>query len=497
MGEQQYLPTEIWQEIFICCLPDLKKATHYMYYRTSDLVPPPPSTRDAPLLLLLVCRTWWYWALHTPELWARLSINVDWGISYPPLPQVHSWLMRSESVPLMFSLRQNSDWASDRILTRKFLQRLLCDIYRWQHVSLHHCHDEVLRTLAEHNNVVPQALRSVYLSYPVTPPTVMTRELTSALQHLTSAPTFSSLIVVGINIFRCLDDPYHIHWARLTELTLDDLSHVSTCLTLLALCPLLVRCTIGVRNATYTRLTSAAEQHIHPPPPPGRTIALPHLAALALMLPDVDLPMLFATPLHAPALRSLTLSLAHRLSNIAATATAWPQAAFAAWLAQTQCVLARITLCYTHMQSGAFHACLALPAFAGVHKLVVRERASFPAGWAECMSRDALAALTVRGGREGGCVLLPKLEVLVLWGQCVEAGGSTALVEMVASRCHAGGRGGGGGVARLRKFSWSRVADYDYVDFGDLCTLKALKDGGLEVHICRGGGRPSCGCFWH
>ncbi|KAG7445437.1 uncharacterized protein BT62DRAFT_1007191 [Guyanagaster necrorhizus] len=306
----------------------------------------------------------------------------------------------------------------------------------------------------------------------------MTRELTSALQHLTSAPTFSSLAVAGISIFRCLDDPYCIPWAGLTELTLNNLSYISTCLALLALCPLLERCTISVDGAAFHRLDPSTEQHVRPHQPPGHTIAQPRLAALALTLSGDVLPALFAAPLHAPALCSLTLS----INLLSGPTPTWPHAAFAAWLTRAQCTLERITLRRTGMQGSEFYSCLALPAFTGVRELTVqeltpREAGWFPAGSVECISRDALAALTVRGGGEGGCVLLPKLEVLVLQGWCVEGGGGAALVEMVRSRRRAGG---GGGV-QLRKFSWSRMADYDYLDIGDPCTLKMLMEGGLDT----------------
>ncbi|PBK91909.1 hypothetical protein ARMGADRAFT_192216 [Armillaria gallica] len=444
MGQQQ-IPPEIWQEIFVHCLPDLQEIR---YYSTSDLVPHPPSKFAAPLLLLLVCRAWHYWVLRTPRLWARLLVEVSWGKSYPPVPQALAWLKRSKSVPLTFSFRQNGDWVADHITTSEFLQHFLQQIHRWQHASLHLCGALALSALAKHNEVVPRELRSI------------------ALNHFTSAPNFSSLVISGVNVFQCLEDHHRIQWERLTEIKLDDVNYIDTCLALFSICKNLVRCTMGVLETAYPPVS---EHVLHPPP---GIIILPNLTSLRLNLNDADICRLFSQ-LHVPELHELA---------IYSYSQTWPQAVFSSWLERSKCALTRVEFRDTRMRQEQFLQCLRLASFATVTelKLVMNEEGWLPEDWTGIISRAATEELTVREDK-GGC-LLPKLQSLDLSGRCVEEDSGAAVIKMIASRCHAEING----VARFRKISWSMVAEYDYLEAGDLDTLKALENCGLEANVCRG-----------
>ncbi|KAK0457272.1 uncharacterized protein EV420DRAFT_516358 [Desarmillaria tabescens] len=461
--EQQRIPPEIWQEIFVRCLPDFREVA---YYHTSDLVPSPPSTFDAPLLLLVVCRTWRYWVLRTPRLWAHLSINVSWGKSYPPLPQALLWLERSKNVPLTFSLRQNGDWVADHVMTSNLLQKFLCHIHRWQHVSLHLCCALALSTLAKHNVVVPRNLRSMHLTL-VAPTEVlaMTDEFSSALNYFTSAPNFSSLVISGINVFQCLEDYHLIQWEHLTEIKLDDVNYVDTCLALFSLCKNLVRCTMGVLETAYP---PASEYHIRAPP---GLITLPNLTSLKLNINDTDICRLFSQ-LQVPELHELT---------IYSYAQTWPQAVFSSWLERSKCALTRVEFRDTRMRQEQFLQCLRLASFATVTELVLNEEGWLPEDWSGFVSGAVIEELTVR--EDSRKCLLPDLETLDLSGRCVEEDSGAAVIEMIASRCHAGAHG----VARFRKFSWSMVPEYDYLEAEDLGILEALRSRGLEVNVCRGG----------
>lgn len=464
---QRRIPPEIWQEIFLHCLPDLQKIK---YYNTSDLVPCPPSTHDAPLLLLLVCRTWRYWALRTPRLWARLSVEVSWGKSYPSVSQTHAWLQRSQSAPLTFSFRQNGDWTEDHITTSIFLQQFLQHMHRWQHVSLHLNGTLAVSTLAKHNETVPRELRSMYLSL-VAPSEVlaMKDEFASALNHFTSAPNFSSLVIGGVNVFQCLEDHRRIQWERLTEIKLDDVNYIDTCLALFSMCKNLVSCTMGVLHTGYP---PASEPLV---PPPG-TITLPNLTSLTLNVNNEDLCRLFPK-LHVPELQELA---------IYSYSQTWPQAAFSSWLERSKCALTRVELRDTRMRQEQFLQCLRLASFATVTELVMNEEGWMPEDWSGLISRAAIAELTVPEDK-GEC-LLPKLQSLDLSGRCVEEDSGAAVIKMIASRCHAGANG----VVRLRKFSWSMVAEYDYLEAADLAILKALENHGLEADVCTG--ETSCWC---
>ncbi|KAK0184985.1 hypothetical protein F5146DRAFT_211400 [Armillaria mellea] len=466
MGQQR-MPPEIWQEIFVHCLPDVQEIK---YYHTSDLIPQPPSMFDAPLLLLLVCRTWRCWAFRTPRLWARLSVEVSWGKAYPPLPQTIAWLKCSKSAPLTFSFRQNGNWEEDHITTSKFLQEFLRHIHRWRHVSLHLSGALALSTLAKHNEVAPRELRSIYLSL-VAPTEVlaMTDEFSSALNHFTSAPNFSGLVISGVNVFQCLENYRLIPWERLTEIKLDDVNYIDTCLALFSICKNLVRCTMGVLQTGYP----PASEPMHPPP---GMIALPNLTSLRLNLNNADICRLFSQ-LQVPELQELA---------IFSYSQTWPQAAFSSWLERSKCALTRVEFRDTRMRQEQFLQCLRLASFATVTELVMNEEGWLPEDWSGLVSRAAIEDLTVREDK-GGC-LLPKLQSLDLSGRCVEEDSGAAVIKMIASRCHADVNG----VARLRKISWSMVAEYDYLEACDLDTLKALENRGLEANVFRGGSAWWC-----
>ncbi|KAK7470102.1 hypothetical protein VKT23_001543 [Stygiomarasmius scandens] len=97
------LPAEILSEIFVHCLPKDRN--------------PMRSLSEAPLLLGRICRSWREVSLTTPHLWS--SIHVDLPRTAIPIDQlcrmidarrcgVESWLDKSGSLPLSFSIYGNS-----------------------------------------------------------------------------------------------------------------------------------------------------------------------------------------------------------------------------------------------------------------------------------------------------------------------------------------------------------------------------------------------------
>ncbi|KAF8893099.1 hypothetical protein BD779DRAFT_1144577 [Infundibulicybe gibba] len=79
------IPPEILCETFAHCSPSL-------------------AYQSAPQILSSVCRSWRALVLATPALWASLDIACNNDILRPPLPVIHTYLQRSQTHPLSFTL---------------------------------------------------------------------------------------------------------------------------------------------------------------------------------------------------------------------------------------------------------------------------------------------------------------------------------------------------------------------------------------------------------
>ncbi|KAJ6573380.1 hypothetical protein DFH09DRAFT_1277033 [Mycena vulgaris] len=85
------LPDDIVGTIFVAALPSTRN--------------PAISSDEAPLLLCQICRSWRIIALATPRLWARIHVVVQTQSRIQNLTDmVTSWLARSGTVPLEFSI---------------------------------------------------------------------------------------------------------------------------------------------------------------------------------------------------------------------------------------------------------------------------------------------------------------------------------------------------------------------------------------------------------
>nr|KAJ7811393.1 hypothetical protein B0H14DRAFT_1471614 [Mycena olivaceomarginata] len=114
-----HVPTEIFAEIFVLCLPTAR----FMV----------PSLTAAPLAVSGVCHQWREAALATPELWKSLSLDAKWvtpDSSYVDL--CTEWISRAGSLPLSLSLKATA--SPDCTNTLLNLLRELSP--QWQDVEL-------------------------------------------------------------------------------------------------------------------------------------------------------------------------------------------------------------------------------------------------------------------------------------------------------------------------------------------------------------------------
>jgi hypothetical protein len=80
------IPYEVWEQIFIRCLP------------SDDFMTPSPAT--APLLLCSVCKKWRDIALSIPLLWSSISIKVARPGCKPDPNLVTTWIQRTDGRPV-------------------------------------------------------------------------------------------------------------------------------------------------------------------------------------------------------------------------------------------------------------------------------------------------------------------------------------------------------------------------------------------------------------
>lgn len=97
------IPSDIWAEIFVRCLPTSHNSVMAL--------------GEAPLILTRICKSWREIAMSTPLLWR--SIHIAISPSRTPASQPHTavkeWLDRSGTLPLHLSVYISPIWAVDPI----------------------------------------------------------------------------------------------------------------------------------------------------------------------------------------------------------------------------------------------------------------------------------------------------------------------------------------------------------------------------------------------
>ncbi|KAJ7635082.1 hypothetical protein FB45DRAFT_910697 [Roridomyces roridus] len=110
------IPQELLEHIFLDCLPEHRNAAM--------------SSAEAPLLLGHICSAWRSIAFALPQLWAAIHVSSKF-MSDVPISELQTWLARSASSPIAFSLQCASGE------TEKALPALIDVSARWKRVQIH------------------------------------------------------------------------------------------------------------------------------------------------------------------------------------------------------------------------------------------------------------------------------------------------------------------------------------------------------------------------
>ncbi|KAF7327979.1 hypothetical protein MKEN_00378300 [Mycena kentingensis (nom. inval.)] len=97
------------------------------------------AAKDCPLLLLQVSSSWRAVALSTPALWASVSVEITAEHCCPRIELVETWLGRSGSCPLSFSIKDSvqRDYCKEGTpMTAQILALYAPHYHRWQNVRL-------------------------------------------------------------------------------------------------------------------------------------------------------------------------------------------------------------------------------------------------------------------------------------------------------------------------------------------------------------------------
>ncbi|KAF7294081.1 hypothetical protein MKEN_01454700 [Mycena kentingensis (nom. inval.)] len=244
------LPNELTSLIFIACLPNAGGVR--------------PSAKRAPLVLLGICRHWRSVALHTPELWASLDLEICRGPRYTialiagSWDALRTWFLRANKRRLALTIHQSDCWD-----TRSY--KSAC----WSQ-SFDRAFD-VQNVWSLQADCSPSQFRAI-LSRATSLPTL--RQLSGPLETndlldlFTRAPNLRSLRLRRIDT----DAISHIQSSTLTSLDTGSSSiTLSELMCIVAQCPVLEI----VRVYSIKRSDSA-----HEPPPTTGSLFIPHLSSM-------------------------------------------------------------------------------------------------------------------------------------------------------------------------------------------------------------------------
>ncbi|KAJ8085156.1 hypothetical protein PM082_003940 [Marasmius tenuissimus] len=222
------LPTDLWREIFVYCLPNYKLDVSLR------------TTKEAPLLLTRVCRGWRHVAVTTPRLWNKIHIFLPSPKGIPDFRSVMEkrregvqvWLDRSGDLPLTLSVSTGiSGLARDgeQDCFGEFMDLLSGYSRRWKTLAFGHRVGTLSPKSFERlrSEDLP-LLETVYTASnlfsfhgdPLAPPSS-----TSFGSLITRAPSLQSLHLTT-ELISVVDLP--IDWAQLKELRIDTLTTIGS-----------------------------------------------------------------------------------------------------------------------------------------------------------------------------------------------------------------------------------------------------------------------------
>ncbi|THH21573.1 hypothetical protein EW146_g46 [Bondarzewia mesenterica] len=187
------LPLEIFNNVFLFCLPDKREALH---------------PNSAPLVLMRVCTEWRTVALSMPQLWTSLCLPrhmPDGPVQFQSfLSALEGWLLRSEFLPLDIVL-------STEVTREDMLAEILAIL------CFHSCRWRSFYLWLDHPVAVPHALASLTGCLPLLESCTF-RDLTNSNGHvmlgaLLTAPRLQDL---SVGWFGSVQD-WELPWPHLTS----------------------------------------------------------------------------------------------------------------------------------------------------------------------------------------------------------------------------------------------------------------------------------------
>ncbi|KAJ7680564.1 hypothetical protein DFH06DRAFT_972876 [Mycena polygramma] len=403
------MPRDIWEEIFLHCLP----APHDP--ETSGRVHK-PTTPAAPLVLLQVCWAWRTVALSLPDLWTSLSVVVHDGKAFPPLQVASGWLRRSGDLPLKLVLRQTNEFDENQELADEMLALFMRYLSRWKDVRLDIANPMYGRSLHPSAQLMAPLLETFHLTtcWRLTRNEEIMQDL---LKMLEGAPKLSSFSVSRLSDLKVSETAtVAIPWTQLVRLDLGFIPSVGACLSIMSGCPNLESCNL---------LIDPQEGAL-----PAVPIILPALTSLELHIRAGELAA-FLDRAVFPSLKNFTLYLQDAFDHHAQ----WPQESFVAFLSRSKCALGRLELHDTGVQATQFIDCLQHDGVRGISELVIHDNRDWT--WDPVITPQLVQLLTLPPDAGSAC-LLPALKVLDLGKGCWTCPNGL-LSEMIESRWRARG----------------------------------------------------------
>ncbi|KAJ7446257.1 hypothetical protein B0H11DRAFT_1746006 [Mycena galericulata] len=459
-GRSQYsypagrMPRDIWEEIFLHCLPASSDPDTPICNRESTTA----AVLIAPLILLRVCRAWRSVALSLPHLWTSLSAVVQGGKAFPPVDVASNWLQRSGDLPLTLSLCQTNESEGNQEAADDILALYMQNLARWRDVRLDTANPMYGRSLQPSDELRAPFLETFHLTtcWRLTPNEEIMQDL---LKMLEVAPMLSSFSVSRLSDLDVSPtSTVAIPWTQLTRLDLGFIPSVSACLSIMSGCPKLESCNLIVDPQEG--------------PLPAVPIVLPALTSLELHISAGELAALLDRAIF-PALKGIVLYVQDAYGNNAN----WPQTSFMDFLTRSKCALARLEVHDTGVQPSQFIDCLQHASVRGIAELVVHDSRDWT--WDPIITPQLVKLLTVTVPTDVSTseCLLPALRALDLGKGCWTCPDGL-LSDMIESRWRATAPG----VARLARVHVDLHVLSD-VDGPDRKRLQKLREEGMKVRL--------------
>lgn len=400
------LPIELWEEIFVHCLPNVNVLSGDAWDSNVRVTP-----GEAPLLLCRVCKLWRQISIDLPYLWVSLPVFVSMGSSYPPPDFVRTWIARSGHLPLLLSLYQQNGSDANCFVAEEVLRVFSQHASRWYSIRLHLSRNARLPILESTPMLETFKIQSAEVD---------------ALMGLKVVPRLLHIHVSHIP-GRSLsgDHSSPVPWTQLTSLTLDSVS-VEASIRILCMCPNLGKCsyTIDTHNGAVL-FQSVVHVMLK-----SLVVNISH-NYLSTFLEHLSLPQLFQFAVH--------------FNDMAR----WPQGTFSCFLERSSCHLRRLEVYNAGISSTCFLICVLHPCLQSLEELVIDDLGD----WTKepfviddilmILSYSSLLSFTLF--KKPFCCLLPYLEKLVLLNNRLVARDG-AFADMVGSRL--------GHASHFRGFKW-------------------------------------------